>query len=802
MKWLSALLAGLALLAVTDEGKAVQGRRPQSVVIGVVKDGPYDRYTDILEIFRKEVVDLLSGDFEADLPSAKRIEADWTLAGIEAAIDSLFADPEVDMIITLGPISSHLVSHRTDLPKPVVAPIVIDRAVQGLPHAEGGSGVHNLNYVALPDREDLPVFLEIVSFERVAILANASFVEALPQVVRRAVDLAAEIGLEAEVIPVSSPMDDALFQQLDRFEAVYVLPLTQVTEAEFQRLVQALIDRRLPSFSWMGQREVNEGILAGRTPIEFPERLARRAALNIQRILLGEEASTLPVAFSARDRLTINMATARAIGVFPRWKVVTEALLIEDQARPMARVLSLSGAVEEAVIANLDLAVQDRVVAAGAQDIKLATADLLPQIGLSVDASVIDEDRAAASFGSNPERLFTGTAALTQVIYAEPVWANRSIQKSVQEARTYDRRSVEIDISFDAAVTYLNVLSAKTFERIQKENLQVTRTNLELAQVREFIGSASAGEVYRWEAQIAGNRQAVINASAQRNLAEIELNRLLNRPLEEYFDTREAQIEDPSLLSGRGRLYSYMDNQWSFRVFRQFMAQEALQHSPVLKVVESLTKAQARALSSTKRSFWQPTIVVEAGITDIFSKSGAGSTPGFGVELPGGIEVPGIDDFVWSVGVNISYPLFVGGSRVAERNQASEDLARLNVERDALAQRVEQRVRSALHEMGASGANIDLSRDAAEASRNNFNLVSDSYARGAVSIIDLIDAQNAALVSEEQAANAVYDFLIDLMKVERAVGRFSFFMTDQQREAFFQRADDFFQQAGGPPIER
>lgn len=38
MKWLSALLAGLALLAVTDEGKAVQGRRPQSVVIGVVKD--------------------------------------------------------------------------------------------------------------------------------------------------------------------------------------------------------------------------------------------------------------------------------------------------------------------------------------------------------------------------------------------------------------------------------------------------------------------------------------------------------------------------------------------------------------------------------------------------------------------------------------------------------------------------------------------------------------------------------------------------------------------------------------------
>ena len=104
--------------------------------------------------------------------------------------------------------------------------------------------------------------------------------------------------------------------------------------------------------------------------------------------------------------------------------------------------------------------------------------------------------------------------------------------------------------------------------------------------------------------------------------------------------------------------------------------------------------------------------------------------------------------------------------------------------------------------MGASLANIDLSREAAEASRNNLALVSDSYARGAVSIIDLIDAQQAALISEQQAANAIYDFLLDLLRVERAAGRFSFFMKDEDREMFYRRLDEFYEQAGAPPIRR
>ena len=79
---------------------------------------------------------------------------------------------------------------------------------------------------------------------------------------------------------------------------------------------------------------------------------------------------------------------------------------------------------------------------------------------------------------------------------------------------------------------------------------------------------------------------------------------------------------------------------------------------------------------------------------------------------------------------------------------------------------------------------------------NNLELVSDAYSQGLVSIIDLIDAQNAALVADLGAATAVYDFLVDWVEVERAVGRFSLFMTADERSEFFVRLEAFVAASG------
>ena len=68
-------------------------------------------------------------------------------------------------------------------------------------------------------------------------------------------------------------------------------------------------------------------------------RLTRRVALNVQRTLLGEDPGTLPVMLEQESRLTINMATAREIGWYPTWDLLTEAKLINEEEEDIARDL-------------------------------------------------------------------------------------------------------------------------------------------------------------------------------------------------------------------------------------------------------------------------------------------------------------------------------------------------------------------------------------------------------------------------------------------------------------------------------
>ena len=123
-------------------------------------------------------------------------------------------------------------------------------------------------------------------------------------------------------------------------------------------------------------------------------------------------------------------------------------------------------------------------IAAGEAEVRKARAALLPQLAVVANGLLLDEDRAEASLGQQPERLWTGTAAGTQLIYSDKTWSNYSVQKHIQTGRQEERETVKLDIIQAATTAYLNFLRTKAIERIQKENLKLTRENLERTYVR------------------------------------------------------------------------------------------------------------------------------------------------------------------------------------------------------------------------------------------------------------------------------------------------------------------------------
>jgi outer membrane protein TolC len=749
------------------------------------------------EVFEQEIRDLLGSDYSVRFPDSLRINANWSSDRVRVGLDKLLANPEVDLILALGILASQEASRRQVLSKPVFAPFVFNTTLQEVPIKDGKSGVRNLSYTTLPSGlvRTLRAFLDLARFTRLALLLPQGIVDSLPELSARMNQHVAELGLKVTVVPVGTTAESALAALSDSIEAVFVGPQPQLSEDEFTTLVEALIAKRLPSFA-SRRVDVERGLMASLAKDTDLSRLARRVAINIQRALEGEDPGTFSVTFAPGERLTINMATVRAIGLSPPWGFLTQADLLNQEATEVSRQLSLGKAVEEAVNANLDLQAVARFVSAGAENIREARSFLLPQIEAVADGRIIDADRADAASGGFPERQLAGSINLFQLIYDEPTWANLSIQRDVQVGREEERAITVLDVVFEAAVSYLNVLGAKTAERIQRQNLDLTRTNLELARVRRQIGVARAAEVVRWENQLANNRRTVITTFSQRQQAEIVLNRVLHRPLEEKFRTEEPSLDHPVLITNFARIFPYVDNPRYFEIFREFLVQEGVAAAPELRLVEAQIRVRERTLRSEQRSFWSPTISLRANLTGV-ERGGSGSDPPtIGLPSGGTISFPQDNAWNWEVGATASLPLFTSGRRVARRNRAREELAQFQVEREATAERIATRIRTALYEAGASFANINLARQAADAAQRNYELVLDAYRQGTVSILDLLDAQTEALNAQLDSANAVYVYLIDLMEAQRAVGQFDFFLSGSGRQAWFEKLDAFFRHSG------
>ncbi|MEE9231994.1 MAG: ABC transporter substrate binding protein, partial [Nitrospirales bacterium] len=600
------------------------------VRIAILYDGPHSDF-GVGEIFRKqliqkEILSLTKGEFDVQFPASVQFHGGWSLKKIRKALDALLEDPSVDMILTLGLLSSNEAVKRSTFSKPVMAPFIIDPNLQNLSLKKRRGQVPNFSYLVLSEsfERNLQAFKEIVPVKNLVLLQDAAILKAVPNIQKTIDQIAENNHVVIHPVSVTNSVDTIWSQLPPNTQGVYVAPLFRLPIPEFDRLVQGLIDRKLPSFSMLGLEEVERGIMAGLSSKLNHIGFSRRVALRVHRMLLGESKREIPLTVNHGEQLTINMATARAINVWPSFRVLTEAELLHEEPKNIGRQLSLYAVVREAAQVNLDLAAADRAVAAGIGAVQNARSSLLPQINIGSSGNLIDSDRAEGGFGNTPEKSMFATGSFEQLLYSDKAWTNYTVEQRRQEGRQAGRRQIELDVIQAAALGYLNVLKTKTIERIVKENLRLTRSNLELARVREQVGVAARDEVFRWESEIARGRIDVLNARAQRQQAAIGLNRILYHPLEEPFTTAEAGLQDPFLFHNIERLFAFIDNPKNFQIFRDFQVREGFRLAPELKNLQARIAAQQRLLVNAERQFWVPDLVLKSDVSQRIAQGGDG----------------------------------------------------------------------------------------------------------------------------------------------------------------------------------
>lgn len=450
--------------------------------------------------------------------------------------------------------------------------------------------------------------------------------------------------------------------------------------------------------------------------------------------------------------------------------------------------LTLARVVDLALRQNLLLKASEQQLLVDEAAVRQSGVALRPSITAALGETALDEDRAAASFGRAPQYRSSASLQINQLLYADEAHAAVQVQRSLQSAGSADQRELTIQTIAAAAQRFLALLEAESQHRILADDLKLTDSNYDRANVRLELGVANKAEVFRWQSRQASARRQVRSAEAALTRARIELNLVMNRPLSDPVEVVDPSLDDRSFLITDEDVWAHLSAGDGFGGFKDFCLEEAVSYSPELAALRHRRDAQERLLTRARREQIVPAIALSLNATSYLAKGGAG-TEQLSFKIPGSTSTLGghTDDNEWTAALTASLPLYRGGGRSADIDRATAELARVDIMYDASLERLHADVLASLATLEASLENIQFARDAASASRSNLNLVTDSYAKGIVTIIDLLDAQVASLSAELAAANAVYDFMRDYVILERSMGRFDFVLSDEERAASLAR---------------
>lgn len=396
-----------------------------------------------------------------------------------------------------------------------------------------------------------------------------------------------------------------------------------------------------------------------------------------------------------------------------------------------------------------------------------ARATSLPQITLNGSYSQVVRNARAEIVGSvfGQSYNYATTLNVSQTIFqgGRAFYALKSTS-SLRNASRFDADEVRAQIQVDVQRAYLNALFAARVATIQQNGLVLARDRL--SQVEQLLtsGRAARYDVLRARVEATNLEPVVLEAVSQRQLAEFEIRRLLNipvnQPLRLTTDLDAGSAQALIALVGTDGTDPRPDR-------------------PYIHSAELILRARRAGVGAARAGFL-PTV-------SVFLRSGFLALPGeagfpWGVgHTSGSLCPPGsaatrvCQNNGWfrdeSFGVNVSWPLFDG-------LRAKSDMDLASVQARIAETQLHQREEQVALEVARARAEFDRARSAFNAQRTNsgeateaFQLASLRFTRGLSTQVEVSDAQLAFLTAQSNEARAVYELHLAAAELARSLGR-------------------------------
>lgn len=427
--------------------------------------------------------------------------------------------------------------------------------------------------------------------------------------------------------------------------------------------------------------------------------------------------------------------------------------------------LALDEAVTRALRVSDEALLADAQVNLADAAVTTARATIFPQIRITGGYTKSIESARAAAVGQifNQPNTYTSNANFTQTVFqggrefagmAAARYARRSARLTAREARA--------QVAVNVQRAYLSALYADRVVGIQTRNTELSAARLEQVRRLQSAGRAARYEVLRASVERANLEPLLIQARSDRELALLDLKRLLNIP-----------PSQPVALT------TTLEPQ-AVRAFVASAVRDTFVSSDRAAVQAAELSVRARDLSvRVARADLLPTI-------NVFFNQGYQAFPVQGLPdirgrvsnefCPNGTPVGRTCNNGGffrdrSVGVNLTWAFFDGfrTKGAIDLAQAQAEIARLQLAQQREAVSIE--VARARAEFDRARAQFEARRQTWTEAGEAFQLASLRFTRGLGTQLEVSDAQVQLFTAESNEARSVFDLYLSFAELARAEGR-------------------------------
>ncbi len=747
----------------------------RTIEFAFVFDGPSDKNAEVIKTFQKTITLSLLPDYKAAFPKELIFSGDWTKQGAINASNKALAS-RATMVISLGYLSSDYYSSKKNKNKYVVT---IDQ--YGL--RDFGNNFFNPLQQSI---NDFVTFKNLVpNINKVAILMNENFYKTQPNwnaIISKKLK-EKNCNINYVVIPINSNVKASLAKIPSDVDSVFITPLFNLTSSQRKEVFNYINSKKLPSFSSVGQDDVDLGVMLGTSAFDVDRKLAEATSFNIHGVLHGSAVKNEKIPFYDDKVLFFNSDTAELLGYTAPLRLLNNSTVISHKELPNYDLDMLLTALEGS---NLDMARKRFLVSAARRSVASAYLRYLPTLRLDLGYQTYNSSYAE-SYSDIPTRAGAFTVAMDQVLYSPDLVTNIIVKHKKLKFDKAEAALIKANTEYQTANLYIDTLMLENALKVQEEYVEQVRETLAMARVREKTGKCGKEETLRWAGEVSEAEKKLLAMKAEHKNIKIHINKLLNKDQKSDFRLKPLTASDKAFFSSDVHIIDHVRNPKKLEKFTEMLVDEVIYLSPETTKLKAAIAMKKAELSNYAQKFVMPNAKMSLEYTTQFDRNipyeDAGHNQIKAVQsgVMGGLGTAagrqawanspylGLDKNSFRFFIGAQWKPIEGGHKFAEIARCKSELNELNAYLEEVDTEIEMKVRSVVNRAISKYFMIEKSYKAMFAQAENYQMVKQRYLVGKAPVDQVADAQELYFKAKLDALNSQYEFFKELIWVQRGL---------------------------------